>query len=75
MDLESFLAKENFPVLIIQGQILRLEVPAREVILFQGFTLSFATIITWEGGEAVWLNVWQESELLFDARDAFRAVM
>lgn len=57
-DVDSFLAKENFLVLVNQGQIPKLKAQVREVILFQGFTLSFATIITWGGGEAVWLNVW-----------------
>lgn len=53
MGVESFLGKENFLVQIIQGQMLKLKVQARKAILFQGFTLSFATIMTWGGGEAM----------------------
>lgn len=53
MGVKSFLAKEDFLVQIIQGQMLKLKVQARTVILFQDFTLSFATIVTWGGGDAV----------------------
>lgn len=38
---ESFLEKENFLVVIIQGQMLEVESTSQKVILFQGFILSF----------------------------------
>lgn len=49
----GFLAKENFLVQIIQGQMLKLKVQTRKAILLQGFTLSFATVITLGEGQAV----------------------
>lgn len=36
---ENFLAKENFLVVIIQGQMLEVESTSQKVILFQGFIL------------------------------------
>lgn len=49
----EILEKENFLVVIIQGQMLEVESTSQKVILLQGFILSFSTIITWGRGESV----------------------